>query len=96
MTAALSMNAFKRFWLAGGGSGHGFKHGPAIGEISDRADNRNRHSGTSLLVEQQEHASKQDGFLESPFRDSTLPIINANVQSADERYRKKIWTPAGR
>lgn len=24
--------AFKNFWLAGGGSGHGFKHGPAVGE----------------------------------------------------------------
>ena len=23
---------FHRFWLAGGGSGHGFKHGPAVGE----------------------------------------------------------------
>ncbi len=24
--------AFPHFWLAGGGSGHGFKHGPAVGE----------------------------------------------------------------
>jgi glycine/D-amino acid oxidase-like deaminating enzyme len=23
---------FKNVWLAGGGSGHGFKHGPAVGE----------------------------------------------------------------
>ena len=23
---------FRHFWLAGGGSGHGFKHGPAVGE----------------------------------------------------------------
>lgn len=26
----------ERFWLAGGGSGHGFKHGPAIGEMMAR------------------------------------------------------------
>ena len=24
--------AFDNVWLAGGGSGHGFKHGPAVGE----------------------------------------------------------------
>jgi sarcosine oxidase len=24
--------AFENVWLAGGGSGHGFKHGPAVGE----------------------------------------------------------------
>ncbi|HEY6660998.1 MAG TPA: hypothetical protein VI031_07640, partial [Pyrinomonadaceae bacterium] len=24
--------AFENVWLVGGGSGHGFKHGPAVGE----------------------------------------------------------------
>jgi glycine/D-amino acid oxidase-like deaminating enzyme len=24
--------AFENVWLAGGGSGHGFKHGPVVGE----------------------------------------------------------------
>jgi glycine/D-amino acid oxidase-like deaminating enzyme len=26
----------KNIWLVGGGSGHGFKHGPAVGEIVAR------------------------------------------------------------
>jgi sarcosine oxidase len=24
---------FENVWLVGGGSGHGFKHGPAVGDI---------------------------------------------------------------
>jgi glycine/D-amino acid oxidase-like deaminating enzyme len=29
--------AYENVWLVGGGSGHGFKHGPAVGEIVARA-----------------------------------------------------------
>jgi glycine/D-amino acid oxidase-like deaminating enzyme len=28
--------AYENVWIAGGGSGHGFKHGPAVGEIAAR------------------------------------------------------------
>jgi glycine/D-amino acid oxidase-like deaminating enzyme len=27
---------FVNVWIAGGGSGHGFKHGPAVGELAAR------------------------------------------------------------
>jgi glycine/D-amino acid oxidase-like deaminating enzyme len=40
-------------WLAGGGSGHGFKHGPAVGEyvtrLMDGADGDPRFSWESKL-----------------------------------------------
>jgi glycine/D-amino acid oxidase-like deaminating enzyme len=33
---------FENVWLVGGGSGHGFKHGPAVGEyVAARIEHRN-------------------------------------------------------
>ncbi len=32
--------AFDNVWLVGGGSGHGFKHGPVIGELRGVAHRR--------------------------------------------------------
>jgi glycine/D-amino acid oxidase-like deaminating enzyme len=33
--------AFQNVWLVGGGSGHGFKHGPVVGEYVARLINEN-------------------------------------------------------
>src|SRR5207302_11192602 len=49
---------FENVWLVGGGSGHGFKHGPAVGEyVAARIDGSNegiepRFSLASKLAEQ--------------------------------------------
>ncbi len=42
--------AFDNVWIAGGGSGHGFKHGPAVGEYlaARMSGDRFRHPGSAL------------------------------------------------
>ena len=48
-------------WLVGGGSGHGFKHGPAVGEYVARLVTRGRCGGRALPARRQAPRSAPDG-----------------------------------
>ena len=41
---------FENVWIAGGGSGHGFKHGPALGEYLSAANSAWRPGRTALFT----------------------------------------------
>ncbi len=42
--------ANENVWLLGGGSGHGFKHGPAVGEMMAELILRDRDAGCDLAA----------------------------------------------
>ena len=51
-----------RWWLVGGGSGHGFKHGPAIGEyVADCIEGTREPESFHALGSRSGHAGLRTG-----------------------------------
>ncbi len=64
---------FENVWLAGGGSGHGFKHGPAFGEYLAAQLCGEGETGATILVGDQGDAAKARGVLVTYTVDISIP-----------------------
>jgi hypothetical protein len=55
--------AHDNVWLVGGGSGHGFKHGPAVGELTGSHGARRRAARFTICAGEQRNRCATNGLL---------------------------------
>jgi hypothetical protein len=88
-------------FLVGGGSGHGFKHGPAVGEVHRRAGERYGYAGAALLSDDKGEGSAKDSLLRPEcallalrlglVRSHALPWHASSEQSSGNAVKGVDW-----